>query len=283
MKLNRKNADILVPDGCSLKSALARTTHLGVGAHQDDLEIIAAHGILECFGRKEKWFTGITCTDGSGSTRAGIYADHTDNDIKKMRLEEQRTAARIGRYSSVIQLGYTSKEAKSRDARLEDDLVRCFKAARPKVVYTHNPADKHPTHVAISLAVIAALRRLPLALKPRKVYGCEVWRSLDWLPDDRKVPLNLNLYGRESFLQTLLAVFESQIAGGKRYDLATMCRWKANATYLDSRNVDTAQATTFAMDLTPLIKNSLLDIGDYVLGFIDSFHASVKEGLRTSP
>jgi len=279
MKLNKKNADILVPDGCDLSSALARTTHIGVGAHQDDLEIIAAHGILECFGSKDKWFTGITCTDGAGSARSGTYANYTDGDMKRVRLEEQRTAARIGRYSSMIQLGYTSKEAKAKDIRLEDDLIHCFKAARPDVVYTHNPTDKHQTHVATSLAVIGALRKLPLSFKPAMVYGCEVWRSLDWLPDDQKVLLNLE--GRESLLQALLGVFDSQVSGGKRYDMATMCRWKANATYLDSHNVDTAKTTMFAMDLTPLIKDAQLEVGDYVLRLIDNFRTSVKEGLRT--
>jgi LmbE family N-acetylglucosaminyl deacetylase len=278
MKFNRKNADIFVPDGRNLKSALGRTTHMGVGAHPDDLEIIAAHGILECFGRKDKWFTGVTCTDGSGSARTGIYADYTDNDMKKVRLEEQRKAAKIGRYSSVIQLGYTSKQVRSCDAGLEDDLVSCFKMTRPRVVYTHNPADKHPTHIAISQAVIAALRRLPPAARPKKVFGCEVWRSLDWLPDDRKVALNLD--GKEILLQDLLAVFKSQIAGGKRYDLATMCRWKANATYLDSHNVDTSQAIMFAVDLTPLVKDSLLNVSDYVMGIVDSFRDSVKDELR---
>jgi LmbE family N-acetylglucosaminyl deacetylase len=278
MKFKKNNADILVPDGRDLKSALKRTTHMGVGAHQDDLESIALHGILECFGQRDKWFCGITCTDGGGSARAGVYADYSDDDMKKVRLQEQRTAAHIGRYSAMIQLGYASKEAKDRnDKRLEDDLVQCFGAARPRVVYTHNPADKHATHVAISMTVINALRRLPPAKLPAKVYGCEVWRSLDWMPDNRKVVLDVG--GREHLSSALMGVFDSQIAGGKRYDLASAGRCRANATYLESHNVDTTQAAVFAVDLTPLVKNRKLDITAYFMDLIDDFRNGVKEAI----
>ena len=31
--------------------AVAKTTHMAIGAHQDDIEIMAYHGVLECFGR----------------------------------------------------------------------------------------------------------------------------------------------------------------------------------------------------------------------------------------
>ena len=43
MKLHRPNADIFIPDATPLPSALSRTTHLGIGAHQDDLEFFAVH------------------------------------------------------------------------------------------------------------------------------------------------------------------------------------------------------------------------------------------------
>jgi len=37
MTLTNTTADIFVPDGTPVEAALARTTHLGIGAHQDDL------------------------------------------------------------------------------------------------------------------------------------------------------------------------------------------------------------------------------------------------------
>jgi hypothetical protein len=54
MQLNKPAADIFVPDGMEPAAALARTTHLCVSAHQDDIEIMAYHGVSECFGRSDR-------------------------------------------------------------------------------------------------------------------------------------------------------------------------------------------------------------------------------------
>ena len=53
---------------------------------------------------------------------------------------------------------------------------------------------------------------------------------------------------------SLLGVFDSQVCGGKRYDLATMGRRRANATYLASHGVDESTSLIFGMDLTPLME-----------------------------
>lgn len=82
-------------------------------------------------------------------------------------------AAKVGRYAACAQLMYSSAEAKNpATAGLTEDLVTLLKTTRPKVVYTHNPADKHPTHVSVLAALLAALRRLPAAERPETVYGC---------------------------------------------------------------------------------------------------------------
>ena len=54
------NADFFASDLLDEREALARTTHLAIGAHSDDLEIMAYHGIAECYGEKERWFAGVT-------------------------------------------------------------------------------------------------------------------------------------------------------------------------------------------------------------------------------
>jgi hypothetical protein len=77
VKLRADGAEVFIPDGSPAESAIARTTHLGICAHQDDLEIMAYHGILECFQQKDKWFTGVTMTNGSGSARDLEYKDYT--------------------------------------------------------------------------------------------------------------------------------------------------------------------------------------------------------------
>ena len=276
--LRNANADIFIPDGASVEQALQRTTHLAISAHQDDIEIFGFHGILQCYGLPDKWFTGVVCTDGAGSPRSGIYANYTDDDMKRVRLQEQRDAAQVGKYAAQLQLGYPSKAIKDpADTRLEEELADILRATRPEVVYTHNPADKHPTHIAVLRATLRAIRSLPAAERPKKLYGCEVWRDLDWLPDDRKTLLNVS--GRDSLSAALLGVFDSQIAGGKRYDLATMGRRRANATYFESHSTDEIESATYVIDLTPLLQDDSLSLADYTAGLIDAFRAAVVKNL----
>ena len=113
MQFHNPSADLFVPDGLASDAALARTTHLAISAHQDDIEIMAYHGIAECFGRKDKWFTGVVVTNGAGSPRSGIYGDYTDEEMQKVRLVEQRKAAYVGEYACQIQLGFTSAQVKN--------------------------------------------------------------------------------------------------------------------------------------------------------------------------
>ena len=278
MKLTNKTADVFVPDGTAVEAALARTTHLGVGAHQDDLEFMTVHGILTCFGQTDKSYCGVTCTDGAGSSRTGVYASYTDEQMKAIRRVEQRTAAMVGRYGAMLQLDFTSKEVKAQDnASVVSDLCEILKATRPQTVYTHAPSDKHDTHVGVMRAVIAALRRLPPGERPQQVYGCEIWRDLDWLPDERKVVMNVS--DRANISAALSGVFDSQISGGKRYDDAVLGRRKAHATFFESHAVDAATMLTFAMDLSPLVKDDALSISAYTASLIDAMKADVVKRI----
>ncbi len=274
MKLTKATADLFVPDGQTAEAALARTTHLGVGAHQDDLEFMAVHGILACFGQPGRAFCGVTCTDGAGSSRSGVYAAYTDEQMKAVRRQEQRTAAMVGRYGAMAQLDFTSKEVKAQaNEAVADDLFQLLKAARPQTVYTHALTDKHDTHVGVARAVIAAIRRLPKEERPKQVYGCEIWRDLDWLPDNRKVVLDVS--DRANISSALSGVFDSQISGGKRYDDAVMGRRKAHATFFESHAVDAATMLTFAMDLAPLVQDDTLSPAAYAASLIDELKADV--------
>lgn len=270
------NKELFVPDNC--KEPFERTTHLTIAAHQDDVEIFSYNGILECFGKNDKWFSAVVTADGAGSARAGLYKDYTDDDMKQIRMKEQKKAAYIGEYGFLKLLKYSSKQIKSDTPEIIDDYIDILKKAKPKIVYTHNLADKHPTHIGVVLKVIKAIRKLPKELRPEKLYGCEVWRDLDWLDDSKKVKLvcdqHLNLE------RALLGVFDSQIAGGKRYDLATEGRRTANATYSESHDIDSYQRITYAMDLTPLIKDDNLDLKEYVGSLIEEFKQDVFNKIK---
>lgn len=274
-------ARLMIPDGMAAPEALRRTTHLGIGAHQDDLEFMAFHGILACYDQQDRWFGGVTITDGRGSSRAGKFQDWTDDQIAAERIREQDAAAVIGQYAFMAQLGHPSKSVRdARETVVRDDLVRILEATRPEVVYLHNLADKHDTHVGCALRCLEALRRLPKADRPHKAYGCEVWRDLDWLVDSEKTPMPVS--GRPQLAQALNEVFATQIAGGKRYDLAVIGRRTANATFSQAHATDQESAMQWAMDLTPLVQDDSLDPIAYVTGFIDRLKADVTTRLRQS-
>jgi hypothetical protein len=104
MKLHQSTAGIFVPNGKPVAEALGRIAHLGIGAHQDDLEFMAFHGILNCFGSRQNCFGGVICTNGSGSARTGPYADFSDAEMMAVRRREQNAAALIGGYGVMLQL-----------------------------------------------------------------------------------------------------------------------------------------------------------------------------------
>lgn len=268
-------ADLFIPDQVEIERALGRTTHLAIGAHQDDLEIMAYHGIAACYGESDLWFCGVVCTDGRGSSRIGPYRSYSDEEMVKVRREEQRQAAMVGKYGSMLQFGFSSPDVREeKNPTLAEELKTIFELTRPKTVYTHNPADKHHTHIAVLKASIDAMRMLPRELQPEKVYGCEVWRDLDWMHDQDKIALDVS--HRENLANALVGIFDSQITGGKRYDLAAMGRRHANATFYYPDVSDGSNQVTFAMDLSPLIRDPSLSVLDFTLVHIDRFRDDVK-------
>jgi LmbE family N-acetylglucosaminyl deacetylase len=275
MKFFKPDASVFIPDGLPPDRAFRRITHLGIGAHQDDLEIMAFHGIEKCYSSRDLWFGAVTCTNGAGSPRTGEYASYTDEAMAALRRREQEKAAILGNYGALVQLNHSSPEVKEvATSRLKSDLVQLLKATRPEVVYTHNPADKHDTHLAVVFTALAALRDLAPEERPRTVFGCEVWRGLDWMDDADKVALDVGR--RETLSLALIGVYDSQVEGGKRYDLATIGRRRANASYFQSHETDEVDELTFAMDLTPLVRDDGIDVADFVLGHVDKFRASVE-------
>lgn len=276
MKFHLDTAEIFIPDSQPEEQALARTTHLCFSAHQDDIEIMAATPIIDCFQQPDKWFTGVVVTDGRGSPRNGLYEHYTDDEMRLVRFKEQRKAAYVGEFAAQILLDIPSKVVKdvSRHEPV-DDILAILRATKPQFVYTHNLADKHDTHVAVALRVIEALRKLDPAERPERVVGCEVWRALDWMVDSDKVMMDLS--DHENLQFALLGVFDSQIAGGKRYDLASMGRRRANATYFESHGVDNTTGLSYGMDLTPLINDDSIDPVTFVGGLMQRFVQDVQE------
>lgn len=279
MQFWSNQAEVFIPDGLEIEQALVRTTHLTIAAHQDDIEIMSYDGILQCFGRQDQWFTGVVVTNGSGSPRDGLYAAYTDEQMQQIRIKEQKKAAYVGEYAAQVMLQHPSSAVKDRSNQaVVEDLRQLIQHTKPKILYTHNFADKHDTHVAVALRTIQALRALPAEDHPSKVYGCEVWRDLDWMADEEKVVFDISAH--ENIGSALMGIFDSQVSGGKRYDLAMTGRRRAHATFSSPHATDVASALSYAMDLTPLIKDKDLDIETFLKERVNAFWKDLYGRLR---
>ena len=222
----------------------------------------------------------MTVSDGAGTPRDGLYSRLSEPEMVAVRNREQRKAAFVGEYSAVALLGHPSALIKdAAAAAVSADLEELFRLARPEVVYTHSPLDRHDTHVAVSWRVVEALRRLPPELRPRAVHGMEVWRDMDWILDaDKRV---FDISGHDNLAAALMEVYDSQNCGKKRYDKGTLGRRAAHATFLQSHHhAGDASALALGIDLTPLVDDPGMSVPDFALGFVERFKDNVKEKLQ---
>ena len=251
---------------------------LCICAHQDDCEIMAIDGILKGYYSKKYSFALVETTDGGGSARTGKFKDYTDEEMKAVRIKEQEAASEVGKYHSLYMLNYSSKEVKDRNGEdIVNDYIQIIKELKPQVIYTHSILDKHPTHIGVVLKVIKALRSLPKEEQPKLFYGCEVWRGLDWISDEKKIGFDVSR--NEKLQKKLLDVFESQIAGGKAYTKASIGRRYQNATYFQSHSVDSYKMVSYAIDMKPLLKNPKLSVKEFALSFVDDLHNEIAETI----
>lgn len=269
--------ELFVPDHSNIEDAMSRVTDLCIAAHQDDVEIMAYGPTEQCYGQKDRCFGAVVVADGAGSPRSGIYADYTDEEMKAVRITEQKNAATIGRYGVLALLGYPSATIKDgHSTAVRDDIYDMLFCCAPKTVYTHNLADKHDTHVAVALRTIAALRALPVDKRPEKVYSLEVWRGLDWLCDEDKACFDTS--GRPHLAAALLGVYDSQIAGGKRYDSAAMGRRLANATFFASHATDQSDSLSYGLDITELVYSDIAP-DEFIARYIERFRTEVENRI----
>ncbi len=249
-----------------------------IAAHQDDIEIMAYGPISECYDNKNRAFVGVVVTDGAGSPRTGEYADFTNEQMMEVRIMEQQKAAEIGRYRAAIQLGFPSSAVKDgKNNEPVDEIYELLMKVQPENLYTHNIADKHETHVAVALRTIAAVKKMPKELRPKRFVALEVWRALDWLPDSDKICLDTTKYPEVA--RELLTVHRSQVVGGKRYDNAAIGRRFANATFFASHDTDDCNSMNFGLDLMPMVDGDIEPLA-YINGYIDKFKTEVSSTIE---
>jgi LmbE family N-acetylglucosaminyl deacetylase len=285
MKFKNQGAELYIPDGKAQAEAFASAYGgaLAIGAHQDDLEIFAMHGIGQSFSRSSKRFVGVTVTNGGGSARKGPFVNLTDAQMVDERHKEQNEAARLGNYAAQFQLRYPSSSIKGISPPLGQELVQellaILRLTKPETLYIHNPFDKHESHLACMRASLEAVRIYAGEMDPqfplRTIFGCEVWRGLDWLPDSYKVLLDVSDY--LDLQRELIGAHRSQIEGSKNYIDATLGRQFANATYNDSHNLDEAVAATLALDLSEFLTDPDLTLVNFQTRILDEYNRLILE------
>jgi len=267
-----------VPSGALPEEALGRGTHLGLVAHADDLEILAYHGILTAYRDPSQAFVGIVVSDGAGSVRSGPFAELDAAGLVEQRRKEQMRAAEIGRYAAVTQLGHPSHELKQLcEGKIDEELFELVRLVRPKVLYTHSLFDRHATHLAVTLRVLRVLRQLAESERPERVLGVEVWGDLDWLPAGARVELPVS--GEPELESALLGAFESQLSA-KRYDLATVGRRLAHATFASSQRAEVTDRPLLAVDLGPVVSAPDFEPLAFAERWIDELKAETSARLQ---
>ena len=150
---------------------------LSIQAHPDDTDFFAG-GTVAKFIENGWTVIYVSVTDGAKGT--------FDHDIKpetlaKVRMEEQRRAAKVLGVEDTIFLGYEDTTLHP-NLELRGELIKIIREVRPSIVMTHDawkPYEVHPDHrctgiVATEAATFASLphvnpEHLEIGLKPHRV------------------------------------------------------------------------------------------------------------------
>jgi LmbE family N-acetylglucosaminyl deacetylase len=154
-----------IPDGAVVFEPLQPKVVLGVGAHPDDLDFMAA-GTFAVWAAQGAKIYMLILTDGSKGT-----ADPTVNahDLIAKRQDEQRAAAQKVGITDVYFMAYEDG-ALEVTMGLKQDIVRYIRHLKPEVVCAFDPSMvyapqrgfiNHPDHRACGQATLDAV--YPLA------------------------------------------------------------------------------------------------------------------------
>ena len=201
-----------------------------------------------------------------------IYKEPT---IRKVSIAIAQMACSTDRTDNILHAGELVREAATKGAQVVL-LQELFET--PYFCIEKSDAHFAEARSTKDNPAIKAMQELPDEKKPKQVLGCEVWRDLDWMPDQDKVLLDVS--DRENLANALVSIFDSQITGGKRYDRAAVGRRYANATFFHADGRDKSEQLTFAMDLTPVIYDQSIKLCDYVMEYLDKFKSEVKTNIE---
>lgn len=121
---------------------------LGIGAHPDDLEILAGGTLARYVEKGHEIVMGVV-TDGSAGSK-----EHPTEELRKIRRREAEKTANMLK-AELIWLG-EADELVFDNEKTRLKLVDLIRQARPDLILTHDPFDYHPDHEIVSRAVFRA-------------------------------------------------------------------------------------------------------------------------------
>ncbi|MDF1678813.1 MAG: 6-phosphogluconolactonase, partial [Legionellaceae bacterium] len=251
-----------------LSTCLEKTTQLGVGAHPDDVEIMAGPDMLAA---KDTWLT-LVVTDGAATSNTlnGDYAKYSPEALTNMRQAEQRKAAKRANVPLIICKFPTAAIAGDMGTETLDDAKKTMSSlvqAMPNLttVIGHQPSDVHDTHIRVLALQVHALRTLSdMQLKGITVLGREVWGLMLAIEARLRKKLVMTEAELDEWAE-LIAVYESQIAGqGRDYSLTTIERARGNAGYqTHPHGANPPVGLLLALDLTDLVYDKKLCVSQF--------------------
>ena len=133
---------------------------LVIGAHPDDVDF-ATSGTMIKWSMEGKEIYYLICTRGD---KGGTNNNLAPEELMKIRMEEQRSAAAIAGSTNVIFLDYGDGELVP-GMTLKEDIVRVIRKVRPNKVFSFDPANQafdgfylyHSDHRAVAISVFDAI------------------------------------------------------------------------------------------------------------------------------
>ncbi|MCQ2086778.1 MAG: PIG-L family deacetylase [Bacilli bacterium] len=244
-------------------------------AHPDDCELMAIDGIQRGYRATKYTFACVVTTDGLDAERCGRYLKMTDKRMVNILANEEKKAANIGRYNSVYFMNYSSEEARDQDNQdIINEYVEIIKELKPRVIYTHSLLDRHPTHVAVAVKVINALRTMKKGDQPKVLYGCESERNLEWVAPEKIVTFNISKNMR--LQRQLISVHKSQNLA-RDYVNAAIGRRYVNAVFNKVETKKNAKLTAKAINMTTLLRRKEYPIKRFAMSFIDDLYGELND------
>jgi len=254
------------------------TNLLAIAAHHGDIELMAMDGVLKAYGSKKYDFFACVVGDASNCNKTGKYAEFTDKELLEARIQEQSRASQIGEYADLILLKKSQADIEDLDnTAIVKELQKLILDVNPDVVYTHNIFDRNMSHSRLALKVIEAILNLPEDSRPRLLYGCEIFGSLDWVPEKYRV--NFDISDNKDIQSRLIGVYDTMAEFSFNFTKAVAGRKTANATFQESLMGQEDKLTWYGINLTPII-NKGISIKEYIVKILNDYNKEMLDILE---